>query len=316
MNSFHTVNKNIAAAPGARMASLAFAGLLAAVLALLSAPARAQDVVDEVLSTISNMTVEQKTYGERNGLVLLSWINGTRYSVLELFIDGRKEVELDGELREYRAEGVAVGERVFGLRGQTGDLVSELVTVSFTVMPSTPLSEPVAGVSCSYFPSGGGTIEVTWSPGVDSWSSGVLAIGDGENIEIDGDADSITVEGVGSEVPEFAIYFLNAEGYYSDRIVPVCVLRSARFRRGDCNSDGTVSISDAIFELNHLYLGRQRWYCDDACDANDDGRTNLSDAITIIGYVFLGEIEPIGMKQACGPDEIDDFLGGICECPF
>lgn len=314
MNSFHIAN-DIAAAPGAQMTSLAFAVLLAS-LVFLPAPAGAQDVVDEVLSTISNMTVEQKTYGESNGLVLLSWTNGTRYTVLELFIDGGKEAELDGEMSEYRAEDVAVGERVFGLRGQSGDLVSDLVTVAFTVMPSTPLSEPVAGVSCSYFPSGGGTIEVTWSPGADHWSSGMLVIGEGESIEIAEGADSITVEGVGSEVPEFAIYFLNVEGYYSDRIVPVCALRSALFRRGDCNSDGTVSISDAIFELNHLYLGRQRWYCDDACDANDDGRTNLSDAITIIGYVFLGEIEPIGMKQACRPDESDDFLGGICECPL
>lgn len=314
MNSFHIAN-DIAAAPGAQMTSLAFAVLLAS-LVFLPAPAGAQDVVDEVLSTISNMTVEQKTYGESNGLVLLSWTNGTRYTVLELFIDGRKEAELDGEMSEYRAEDVAVGERVFGLRGQSGDLVSDLVTVAFTVMPSTPLSEPVAGVSCSYFPSGGGTIEVTWSQGADNWSSGMLVIGDGESIEIAEGADSITVEGVGSEVPEFAIYFLNAEGYYSDRIVPVCALRSALFRRGDCNSDGTVSISDAIFELNHLYLGRQRWYCDDACDANDDGRTNLSDAITIIGYVFLGEIEPIGMEQTCRPDESDDFLGGICECPL
>ena len=314
MNSFHIAN-DIAAAPGAQMTSLAFAVLLAS-LVFLPAPAGAQDVVDEVLSTISNMTVEQKTYGESNGLVLLSWTNGTRYTVLELFIDGRKEAELDGEMSEYRAEDVAVGERVFGLRGQSGDLVSDLVTVAFTVMPSTPLSEPVAGVSCSYFPSGGGTIEVIWSPGADNWSSGMLVIGDGESIEIAEGADSITVEGVGSEVPEFAIYFLNVEGYYSDRIVPVCALRSALFRRGDCNSDGTVSISDAIFELNHLYLGRQRWYCDDACDANDDGRTNLSDAITIIGYVFLGEIEPIGMEQTCRPDESDDFLGGICECPL
>jgi len=314
MNSFHIAN-DIAAAPGAQMTSLAFAVLLAS-LVFLPAPAGAQDVVDEVLSTISNMTVEQKTYGESNGLVLLSWTNGTRYTVLELFIDGRKEAELDGEMSEYRAEDVAVGERVFGLRGQSGDLVSDLVTVAFTVMPSTPLSEPVAGVSCSYFPSGGGTIEVTWSLGADNWSSGMLVIGDGESIEIAEGADSITVEGVGSEVPEFAIYFLNVEGYYSDRIVPVCALRSALFRRGDCNSDGTVSISDAIFELNHLYLGRQRWYCDDACDANDDGRTNLSDAITIIGYVFLGEIEPIGMEQTCRPDESDDFLGGICECPL
>ena len=75
-------------------------------------------------------------------------------------------------------------------------------------------------------------------------------------------------------------------------------------------------ISDAIFQLNHIYLGRERWYCDDACDANDDGRANLDDVVLIIGYVFFGQIEPIGMERICRADETEDFLGGICECPF
>ena len=277
-------------------------------------PVRTQEA--EILSAISNMTVVQKSYGEGGGLVSLGWTNGTRYNFLELFIDGRREAEIDGGLNEHTIENLSAGQHELGLQGQSGDLVSERVNIFFTVLPATPLPQPVTEMSCSYISGGGGTIEVTWSPGADGWSSGVLQLGDGENLEIAAGATSVMAEGVGPEVPEFAIYFLNAEGYYSDRIVPVCALRSALFRRGDCNSDGTVSVSDAIFELNHLYLGRQRWYCDDACDANDDGRTNLSDVITIIGYVFLGEIEPIGMKQVCGPDEIDDFLGGICECPF
>ena len=282
----------------------------------LSTSLAAQDPGNEQLSTVSNMMVAQKSYGESSGLVLLSWTNGTRYNLLELFVDGTKEAELDGELNEYRLEDVAVGEHVFGLRGQSGDLVSELVTASFTVHPSTPLAEPASEISCSYFPSGGGTIEVSWSAGADAWASGVLELGDGEELEIPRGASSVRAEGVGPEVPEFAIFFLNAEGYYSDRITPVCSVRSALFLRGDCNSDGTVNVSDAIFQLNHLYLGRERGYCDDACDANDDGRTNLSDAVTIIGYVFLGRIEPIGMDRACRPDETEDFLGGICECPL
>ncbi len=296
---------------------LAYAGWFVALGLLLAfpwCPARTQEA--EILSAISNMTAVQKSYGEDSGLVSLGWTNGTRYNSLELFIDGRREVELDGELIEYTIENLAIGEHVLGLQGQSGDLVSERVSISFTVLPSTPLREPVTEMSCSYIPGGGGTIEVTWSPGADGWSSGILQLGAGENLEIAAGATSVTAEGVGPEVPEFAIVFRNDDGYFSDRFFPPCSVRPAVFLRGDCNSDGGVNISDAIFQLNHLYLGRERWYCDDACDANDDGRTNLSDAVTIIGYVFFGEIEPIGMEPTCGPDETDDFLGGICECPF
>ncbi|MBA19814.1 MAG: hypothetical protein CMJ97_00105, partial [Planctomycetes bacterium] len=238
-----------------------FAGWLV-LIAFLSVPLGAQEVGGEVLSAISEMRITQKTYGESSGLLLLDWTNGTRYTLLELFIDDTKVAELDGELNEYQAEDISVGDHVFGLRGQSGDLVSELVTVFFTVRSSTPVSEPVADISCSYFPRGGGTIEVTWSEGEDNWVSGILELADGESLQIERGAASIVAEGVGPEVPEFAVYFLDAEGYYSDRIVPVCSLQPALFRRGDCNSDGAVSVSDAIFQLNHLYLGRERWYCD------------------------------------------------------
>ena len=287
--------------------------VLGLLLAFPWCPIRTQEA--EILSTISNMTLVQESYGADAGLVSLRWTNGTRYNFLELFVDGSREAQIDGELNEYTIANLAVGQHELGLQGQSGDLVSERVSVSFTVLPSTPLREPVAEMSCSYIPGGGGTIEVTWSPGADGWSSGILQLGDGENLEIAAGATSVMAEGVGPEVPEFAIFFKKAEGYFSDRIVPVCSLRPAVFLRGDCNSDGGVNISDAIFQLNHLYLGRERWYSDDACDANDDGRTNLSDAVTIIGYVFFGEVEPIGMEPTCGPDESDDFLGGICECP-
>ncbi|MCH2585251.1 MAG: hypothetical protein MK138_10825, partial [Planctomycetes bacterium] len=128
-----------------------FAGWLVLV-AFLAAPLGAQPGGGEVLSAISEMRITQKTYGERSALLLLDWTNGTRYTLLELFIDDTKVAELDGELNEYQAEDIAVGDHVFGLRGQSGDLVSELVTVFFTVRSSTPVSEPVADISCSYFP--------------------------------------------------------------------------------------------------------------------------------------------------------------------
>ncbi len=86
----------------------------------------------------------------------------------------------------------------------------------------------------------------------------------------------------------------------------------ARFVRGDCNDDGSVDISDAVFSLGDLFLGEGDPGCDDACDTNDDGSVDISDAIATLGVLFLGQglIPPPGMKE-CGIDPTDEEVG--CE---
>jgi hypothetical protein len=90
------------------------------------------------------------------------------------------------------------------------------------------------------------------------------------------------------------------------------------FVRGDCNDDGEVDISDAVFTLSSLFLGEGKPSCDDACDSNDDGAVDLSDAVNTLGALFLGNAEPPlpGMRD-CGVDPTDDNVG--CEesrrCP-
>lgn len=84
------------------------------------------------------------------------------------------------------------------------------------------------------------------------------------------------------------------------------------FRRGDCNDDGRVDISDAVATLGFLFLGGGVRGCDDACDSNDDGEVNISDPIALLSVLFLGQgaIPPPGM-DACGLDPTEDSLGCV-----
>ena len=84
------------------------------------------------------------------------------------------------------------------------------------------------------------------------------------------------------------------------------------FRRGDCNSNGGVDLSDAIFFLNFLFLGGEMPICAEACNTNADANGDLSDAVALLNFLFLGGASP----PAPGPDECGDGpmpLG--CELP-
>ncbi len=84
---------------------------------------------------------------------------------------------------------------------------------------------------------------------------------------------------------------------------------SAVFRRGDCNDDGGVDLSDAVFVLGALFLGRIEPPCDDSCDSNDDGAVNISDAIMTLGALFLGQGPiPLPGVSSCGVDPTVDAL--------
>ncbi len=81
------------------------------------------------------------------------------------------------------------------------------------------------------------------------------------------------------------------------------------FRRGDCNDDSTVDISDPIFTLRSLFLTQEHLNCEDACDANDDGEISLSDAVLAFEELFQIE-SPIPAPGAsdCGFDPTTDGM--------
>jgi hypothetical protein len=82
-----------------------------------------------------------------------------------------------------------------------------------------------------------------------------------------------------------------------------------QFRRSDCDGNGAVQITDAIFGLNWLFMGGTAPTCKDACDADDNGKTDITDMVTTLLYLFLsGPIAPAPGPLACGPDPSSDAL--------
>lgn len=97
---------------------------------------------------------------------------------------------------------------------------------------------------------------------------------------------------------------VHAAAEFLDPISP-----DVEFRRGDCNDDRTVDISDAIFTLVVLFLGEGDPGCDDACDSNDDGEVDISDPITTLEVLFLGQGSiPLPGSRDCGVDPTQDEL--------
>jgi hypothetical protein len=100
-------------------------------------------------------------------------------------------------------------------------------------------------------------------------------------------------------VPPYSLEFASLGG-------PV----SPRFRRGETDDSGLVTISDAIFGLTSLFIADSpQPTCIDAADANDDGEFNLTDAVYTLNALFLGgESPPAPGMDDCGIDPTDDEL--------
>lgn len=86
----------------------------------------------------------------------------------------------------------------------------------------------------------------------------------------------------------------------------------SRFRRGDCQQDGAVNLSDAVFLMLSLQGLAAPGTCLDACDVNADGHVSLGDAVTLLARLFLGA-GPLPPPQLCGSDTAQAVLG--CAAP-
>ena len=81
------------------------------------------------------------------------------------------------------------------------------------------------------------------------------------------------------------------------------------FRRGDCNMDEMLDLSDAATTLGYQFDGITV-ACMDACDANDDGKINLADSVYILNYLFIfGPEMPAPGAVTPGADPTEDNLG-------
>jgi hypothetical protein len=82
-----------------------------------------------------------------------------------------------------------------------------------------------------------------------------------------------------------------------------------RFRRGNCNSDQVVDVSDAIVLLLHLFAGRGPPPCIDGCDVNANQAVAIDDAILLLQHLF----SPLGATiPPPGPGECLPAREGFC----
>jgi spore coat protein CotH len=83
-----------------------------------------------------------------------------------------------------------------------------------------------------------------------------------------------------------------------------------RYRRGNCNADGVVDLSDAIATLVHLFRGGSAPPCIDGCDVNGDERVGIDDAISLLTYLYRPEGFRIPFP---GPNDCAPARDGFCE---
>ncbi len=86
---------------------------------------------------------------------------------------------------------------------------------------------------------------------------------------------------------------------FIDRPVDPSAASENRFVRGNCNADAVVDISDAIFALGYLFLGKEDPDCIEACKTNPDDRLDLSDAVFLLSFLFTGGPSPPPPYPGC-----------------
>ncbi len=90
-----------------------------------------------------------------------------------------------------------------------------------------------------------------------------------------------------------------------------------KFKRGDVDGDGEISVEDVMTTLSYLFRSAPPPLCAKAIDANDDGRINVTDAVRMLLHLFAGHAGLPPPSLSCGPDPTTDDLDctGDSFCP-
>jgi hypothetical protein len=62
---------------------------------------------------------------------------------------------------------------------------------------------------------------------------------------------------------------------------------------GDANSNGTVSVGDAVFIISFIFRDGPAPLCRQQADANADGKISAGDAVRIISFIFRDGPAPV-----------------------
>lgn len=117
-----------------------------------------------------------------------------------------------------------------------------------------------------------------------------------------------SVSGPGWYIDDVAVKRLRRPGidFFTGVTLPLLVFKEqVLFHRGDADRNGDLDLTDAIFVLEYLFLGKRVPVCMEAADADNDGSVDITDAIITLLYLFLGEAPPASPGppgRECGPD--------------
>jgi hypothetical protein len=72
-------------------------------------------------------------------------------------------------------------------------------------------------------------------------------------------------------------------------------VHTASFRHGDDNCDGSISVSDVVYEINYLFKGGPPPCPYEVGDVNCDLTKSVSDVVYLINYLFKGGPPPCNL---------------------
>ena len=72
-------------------------------------------------------------------------------------------------------------------------------------------------------------------------------------------------------------------------------VHTAAFQHGDDNADGSISVSDVVYEINYLFKGGPKPIPLEVGDVNCDNDHSVSDVVYKINYLFKGGPKPCNL---------------------
>lgn len=79
---------------------------------------------------------------------------------------------------------------------------------------------------------------------------------------------------------------------------------------GDCNRDGRLDLSDAIYTIEYLFYGKYDSVCLPLCDTDRSGDVTITEPIALLQHLFHGGFFP---SSAPGPRELCDEIDNDCD---
>lgn len=96
---------------------------------------------------------------------------------------------------------------------------------------------------------------------------------------------------------------------FTDDTVAIVLATATRFRRGDADADGRISLGDVVLVLYAVFLETHTSPCLKSLDADDDGNIRIGDVIQLLILIFRRNLSLREPFPGCGADPTSDLLG-------